>query len=278
MDETYRGDQTPFLSRHRCGRSPYTLSAKTFHKAYVPFKNVKIGELAVAFCGSTSIMGEVTTIKRKGRRKYITFGDKPNKSYMITKCVALPVINEFVRHRQTKKWFKVTAVGANGTLTLVPVLKMPAPGTPTQGTPQKTTSDSDTSAAYADKSDESFVESYKGAVAADESTTPAAAADKSAVDKSAAAADKSAVDKSAPAADESAVDKSAAAADESATPAAAAADESAVDKSAAAKSYDRPVESAMAMQVAGGEYIAAAYAQSGGTGRVFGDRDQVFEY
>jgi len=65
---------------------------------------------------------------------------------MLTKCVALPVINEFVRHRQTKKWFKVSAVGANGTLTLVPVLKMPAPATPTQGTPpQKATDDSDTS-------------------------------------------------------------------------------------------------------------------------------------
>ena len=66
-----------------------------------------------------------------------------------TKCVRLPVINEFVRHKQTGKWSKVSSVGERGTIELLPFLAddPTTPATPSQGTP-KPDADADT----ADKS------------------------------------------------------------------------------------------------------------------------------
>ena len=226
--EFYTGESTPFLSRHKCSETTYSCSAKTFHKYYVPKKSVQVGELAVAFCGASSVFGEVKVTKRKGRKTYVAFNDKPNKLYLISKCVALPVINEFVRHKQNKRWYKVIAVSEVGTLKTVAVLKMNMP----------------------------IAEKMCADKSADAANKSADATDKSenAADKSADAADKSDADKP-----ENAADKSADAAADKAADAAADKAADATDKSenAADKSADNrlPVESARAAHAAAGRGV-----------------------
>ena len=121
--EAYKDEQTPFLSKHTCGKEPITVSASTFHRAYGPTQLVQVGELAAACYGAVNIVGEIQQIIKKNGKVYVTFVNKANKLYLFEKCVRLPVINEFVRHKQTKKWYKVHSVGANGALGLLPVLK-----------------------------------------------------------------------------------------------------------------------------------------------------------
>ena len=191
--EFYTGESTPFLSKHRCSTSTYSMSAKTYNKYYVPLKNVQIGELAVAFCGASSVFGVVKATKQKGRKTYVAFENKPNKLYLISKCVALPVVNEFVRHKQNKRWFKVIAVTEVGTLKTVAVLNMPE-----ENVADKSADAADKSADATDKSenaaDKSADATDKSAdAAADKSADADTAAEKS--DKSDTAAEKS--DKSA---------------------------------------------------------------------------------
>ena len=230
--EFYTGESTPFLSRHKCSETTYSCSAKTFHKYYVPKKSVQVGELAVAFCGASSVFGEVKVTKRKGRKTYVAFNDKPNKLYLISKCVALPVINEFVRHKQNKRWYKVIAVSEVGTLKTVAVLKMNMP------IAEKMCADA--ADGGADKS-------------ADAANKSADATDKSenAADKSADAADKSA-----DATDKSDADKSENAADKSADAAADKADaDTAAEKSDKSADNRLPVESARAAHAAAGRGV-----------------------
>ena len=176
--EFYTGDSTPFLSKHRCSETAFSCNARSFNKYYVPLKNVQVGDLAVAFCGLTSIFGEVKATKRKGRKTYVAFNDKPNKLYLISKCVALPVVNEFVRHKQSKRWYKVISVSEVGTLKIKSVLNMPEENA------------ADKSADAADKSENATDKSEN---AADKSAD--AAADKADADTAAEKSEKS--DKSA---------------------------------------------------------------------------------
>ena len=240
--EFYTGDSTPFLSKHRCSETAFSCNARSFNKYYVPLKNVQVGDLAVAFCGLTSIFGEVKATKRKGRKTYVAFNDKPNKLYLISKCVALPVVNEFVRHKQSKRWYKVISVSEVGTLKIKSVLNMPEENA------------ADKSADAADKSENATDKSEN---AADKS---ADAAKKSDADKSENAADKSAD----AAADKADADKSENAADKSADAAADKADaDTAAEKSEKSdKSADNrlPVESARAAHAAAGRAVLDAAA------------------
>ena len=133
-DQAYREEQTPFLAQHKCSKEPYILSASTYHKAYTPRQHVAEGELAAACFGPKKFVGTVSRIVKKGRSKYVVFEENADKHYHLSKCVRLPVVNEFVRHKQTGKWFKVSKVNENGSLDLLAVLKN---GTPSQGTPTK---------------------------------------------------------------------------------------------------------------------------------------------
>ena len=220
--EFYTGDSTPFLSKHRCSETAFSCNARSFNKYYVPLKNVQVGDLAVAFCGLTSIFGEVKATKRKGRKTYVAFNDKPNKLYLISKCVALPVVNEFVRHKQSKRWYKVISVSEVGTLKIKAVLNMPEENA------------ADKSADAADKSENATDKSENAA------------------DKSADAAKKSDADKS-----ENAADKSADAAADKAD-----ADTAAEKSEKSDKSADNrlPVESARAAHAAAGRAVLDAAA------------------
>ena len=108
------------------------MGAKSFHSAYSPKTPVAVGDLACCYLGEGTVVGEVKEIKSSRRRKYVIFKEHPDKSYLLSKTVRLPVINEFVRHVQTGKWYKVQSLGVHGTLALLPVLKnLPE----SQGTP-----------------------------------------------------------------------------------------------------------------------------------------------
>ena len=72
--------------------------------------------------GAHKIVGEVKAIKSKGRGRFIVFEGKPGKTYVCSKCVRLRVINEFVKHKQTGKWSKVTDVGKHGEVSMSYVL------------------------------------------------------------------------------------------------------------------------------------------------------------
>ena len=120
--EAYRGKKTPFLSKHRCAKDSYSLSASTFHKAYYPRQKIAKGKLAAAVLGTRKVVGTVQAFKKKGRGRFICFEEKPDEWFACSKCVRLPVINEFVRHKQTGKWSKVASIGERGTLELLSVL------------------------------------------------------------------------------------------------------------------------------------------------------------
>ena len=175
-DDAYREDKTPFLAQHKCSKEVYTLSASTYHKAYTPRQRVAEGELAAACFGAKKTVGTVSKIVKKGRHKYVVFEGNAD-TYNLSKCVRLPVPNEFVRHKQTKKWFKVTSVASNGALELLPVLKQKAAVrrsprkhksslsvTPSQGTPKSVEAENSAAAVAAAKT--SAGENSAAAVAA----------------------------------------------------------------------------------------------------------------
>ena len=157
----YRGKKTPFLSKHSCQKESYSISATTFHRAYYPQSIVNVGDLAAYVVGAHKIVGEVKAIKSKGRGRFIVFEGKAGKTYACSKCVRLPSINEFVKHKQTGKWSKVTSVGKHGEVSLSCVLAdvdaddddaaAAAPATPSQGTPKSSKKKPDAGADAADK-------------------------------------------------------------------------------------------------------------------------------
>ena len=85
----YRGKQSPFLSKHKCAKVSYSLSATTFHRAYHQRAIINKGDLAAAVLGAKKIVGTVKEVKIKGRGRYICFDHEPEKWYACSKCVRM---------------------------------------------------------------------------------------------------------------------------------------------------------------------------------------------
>ena len=101
--EAYKDDQTPFLSKHKCGKEARRkVSTTTFIRSYAPTQPVQVGDSAAACYGAVKVVGKIQQIVRKYGKKYVIFTTKADKQYLYDKCVKLPVANEFIRHKQTK--------------------------------------------------------------------------------------------------------------------------------------------------------------------------------
>ena len=144
----YTESKTPFLVPHTlCPSEEAVVSATTFSKSYLPRKSVTVGQTVAVVVGRkcVGIVEKKAKNNGKSRGLFIWLENYTTPPVPLKRVVGLPDIGEFVRHRQTKRWFKVTTIDQHGAITIVPVreggagAETPAQGTPPPAKKKKTT-------------------------------------------------------------------------------------------------------------------------------------------